>query len=94
MTEKHTHHSLVQGIEPGSDELPFVEPSSENGHWEIHNPELPVLTPASRLRIARVALAFTDKYPDGWHFDVMKKTEREKYGRIKYFVPDQNKTAS
>lgn len=93
MTEKHTHHSLVTGIEAGLDELPHVEPSAERGHWEVHNPENPTLTPASRVKIARVALALTDRYPDGWHLKVMKKTKRDRFGRIEYFVPDQSETA-
>ena len=93
MTEKYTHHSLVTGIETGSDELPYVGPSTENGHWEVHNPENPTLTPASRVKIARVALALTDRYPDGWHLKVVKTTKRDRFGRIEYFVPDQSEIA-
>lgn len=93
MTEKHTHHSLVTGIEPGSDELPHVEPSAENGRWEIHNPNNPALTPASRVRIARVAMALTDRYPNGWQFRVIERTDLDEFGRIEYFVPDKNENS-
>ncbi len=90
MTEKHLQHLPVTAAEHGSDELPHVEPSTENGHWEIHNPENPALTPASRVKMSRVALALTDRYPDGWHLNVIKKTKRDQLGRIEYFVPDKN----
>lgn len=93
MTEKITPDSPVTGFVPGSEELPRVEPSAENGHWEIHNPENPTLTPASRVKIARVALALTDRYPDGWHLRVLRQTKRDRFGRIEYFVPDKSETA-
>lgn len=69
-------------------ELPHVEPSDEQGHWEIHNPENPNRTPASRIKIGRVAAAFTERYPDGWHFVAEEVDRHDKYGRVEYFVPD------
>ena len=90
MTEKYSSPPLVTGAEQEVDELPHVDPSTENGHWEVHNPENPSLTPASRVKMSRVALALTDRYPDGWHLRVMKRTKRDKFGRIEYFVPDKN----
>lgn len=82
-----SHHPVLEG-DDALHELPHVEPSAEKGHWEVHNPENPHLTPASRIKMARVAFAFTDKYPHGWHFEVQKETGRDRYGRIVYFVPD------
>lgn len=93
MVEEYLQHPLVTGPEHDTDELPHVEPSTDSGHWELHNPENPALTPASRVKVARVALALTDRYPDGWHLRVTKKTKRDQFGRIEYFVPDKNQTA-
>ncbi len=94
MVENHLDPLPPEEGETASLELPHVEPSSDKGRWETHNPENPNLTPASRIEIARVALALTDKYPDGWHFTALKadKRTKEKYGRVEYFVPDQNET--
>ena len=90
MVESHLHHIPQIEGESASDELPHVNPSTEKGRWEIHNPESPFLTPASRIKIARVALALTDKYPDGWHLKVLEEGKHDRYGRVEYFVPDQN----
>lgn len=73
-------------------ELPHVAPSEDRGHWEVHNPDNPNRTPASRIKIGRVAAAFTERYPNGWHFVAEKVDKHNKYGYIEYFVPDSTET--
>ena len=72
--------------------LPHIAPSEERGHWEVHNPENPNRTPASRIKIGRVAAAFTERYPEGWHFVAEEIDRHDKYGHVEYFVPDQPET--
>ena len=72
--------------------LPHIAPSEERGHWEVHNPENPNRTPASRIKIGRIAAAFTERYPEGWHFVAEEIGRHDKYGHVEYFVPDDTET--
>lgn len=92
MTEAHTTHYEHLEDDQVILALPHIEPSEERGRWEVHNPENPNLTPASRIKIGRVAAAFTERYPNGWHFVAEEADRHDKYGHVEYFVPDSEET--